>query len=114
MSPSSPYSFHGLQHHLQCVIRFIDFLRKSTQMNLSTESMKSGYENLKAVLPAAPVMSFRCRDIGIDCSFEAQGSTEHELMRKFIDHAEPAHNMQVLSADVIFNVRNAIIKSSFD
>ena len=69
---------------------------------------------MKAVMPEAPGMSFRCKDIGIDCSFEAHGSTEQELMRKFIDHAEPAHNMQVLSADVIFNVRNAIIKSSFD
>jgi predicted small metal-binding protein len=54
--------------------------------------------------------SFMCKDIGIDCPFEAHGSTDHELMRKFIDHAEPAHKMQVLSADVIFKVRNAIRK----
>ena len=65
---------------------------------------------MNAILPERPVMSFRCKDIGMDCPFEVQGSTRHELMRKFIDHAEPAHNMQVLSADVIFNVQNAIIK----
>lgn len=54
--------------------------------------------------------SFMCKDIGIDCPFEAHGSSNHELMRKFIDHAEPAHKMQVLSADVIFKVQNAIRK----
>ncbi len=54
--------------------------------------------------------SFTCKDIGIDCPFEAHGSTNHEVMRKFIDHAEPAHKMQVLSADVIFKVQNAIRK----
>jgi predicted small metal-binding protein len=54
--------------------------------------------------------SFMCKDIGIDCPFEAHGSTENELMRKFIDHAEPAHKMPVLSADVIYKIRNAIKK----
>jgi predicted small metal-binding protein len=48
--------------------------------------------------------SFMCKDIGIDCPFEAHGTTNPELMRKFIDHAEPAHKMHVLSADVIFKV----------
>jgi predicted small metal-binding protein len=54
--------------------------------------------------------SFMCKDIGIDCPFEAHGTTNHELMRKFIDHAEPAHKMHVLSADVIYKVQNAIKK----
>jgi predicted small metal-binding protein len=54
--------------------------------------------------------SLICRDLGIDCPFEAHGSTNPELMRKFIEHAEPAHKMQVLSADVIFKVQNAIKK----
>lgn len=65
---------------------------------------------MNALLLEAPVLSFRCKDIGMDCSFEADGSTAHELMRKFIDHAESAHTMQVLSADIIFNVHKAIIK----
>jgi len=54
--------------------------------------------------------SFTCRDIGIDCPFEAQATTNKELMRKFIDHAESDHKMQVLSADVILKVRNAFKK----
>jgi predicted small metal-binding protein len=54
--------------------------------------------------------SFSCKDIGIDCPFEAHALHDHQLMRKFIDHAESAHNMQVLSADFIFKVKNAIKK----
>jgi predicted small metal-binding protein len=51
-----------------------------------------------------------CKDIGMDCPFEAKGPTNHELMRKFIDHAESAHKMQVLPADIIFKVQMAIRK----
>jgi predicted small metal-binding protein len=51
-----------------------------------------------------------CKDIGMDCPFDAKGTTNHELMRKFIDHAESAHKMHVLPADIIFKVQNAIKK----
>jgi predicted small metal-binding protein len=51
-----------------------------------------------------------CKDIGMDCPFEAKGTTNPELMRKFIDHAESAHKMQVLPADIIFKVQLAIKK----
>ncbi len=54
--------------------------------------------------------SVTCKDIGMDCPFEAKGTTNHELMRKFIDHAESAHKMQVLPADVIFKMQKAIKK----
>jgi predicted small metal-binding protein len=83
-------------------------------MNSSGISVKSENETMNAIMQKAPVMSFYCRDIGMDCSFEAHGSTKHELMRKFIDHAESAHNIQVLPADIILNVHNAIAKNSFD
>ena len=51
-----------------------------------------------------------CKDLGMDCSFEATGTTDNEIMRKFIDHAESAHNMNVLTADVIYRVGKAIKK----
>ena len=51
-----------------------------------------------------------CKDLGIDCSFEAIGTTDNEVMRKFIDHAESAHNMDLLTADVIYRVQKAIKK----
>jgi len=53
---------------------------------------------------------FTCRDIGMDCSFEMKGTTYTEIMKKFVDHAESAHNMSVLTADVIFKVKKAIKK----
>ncbi len=54
--------------------------------------------------------SVSCKDVGLDCSFEAHGTTNQELMRKFIDHAEPAHDMHYLSADIIYRVQKAIKK----
>ncbi len=53
---------------------------------------------------------FTCRDLGMDCSFETTGTTESEIIKKFGDHAGSAHNMPVLTADVIFNVKKAIKK----
>ena len=62
-------------------------------------------EGVKLTVP-----SIMCKDIGMDCPFEAQGTTNNEIMRKFIDHAESAHKMQVLPADIIFKVQHAIKK----
>jgi len=56
------------------------------------------------------MVSFTCRDLGVDCSFETRGMTDSEIMKKFIDHAESAHNMPVLTADVILKVKKAIKK----
>ena len=44
---------------------------------------------------------------GMNCSYEMDESTVHELMKKFINPAKTAYKMQVLSADVIFKVQNA-------
>jgi predicted small metal-binding protein len=49
-----------------------------------------------------------CKDLGYNCSFEATGTTNNEVMRKFIDHVESAHNMDVLTADVIYRVQKSI------
>jgi predicted small metal-binding protein len=46
----------------------------------------------------------------MDCPFETTGTTDTEIMKKFIDHAQSAHNMSVLTADVIFNVKKALKK----
>jgi len=44
----------------------------------------------------------------MDCSFEATGKTDQEIMKQFIDHAESAHKMSVLPADVIYRVQKSI------
>jgi predicted small metal-binding protein len=69
---------------------------------------KITYTNEEMEIRTVP--SVTCKDIGLDCPFEAQGTTNQELMRKFIDHAEPAHNMLYISADIMFRVKNAIKK----
>jgi predicted small metal-binding protein len=74
-------------------------------MDLARIKVKKRKSRRKTQMP-----SLMCKDIGIDCPFEAHGTTNHELMRKFIDHAEPTHKMPVLSADVILKVQNAIKK----
>ena len=56
------------------------------------------------------MVSLSCRDLGMDCSFETSGTTEREIFKKFIDHAESAHDMPVLTADVILKVQNAMKK----
>jgi predicted small metal-binding protein len=84
---------------------------KDTAMDNPGISVRSENKNMNTIVQEAPGMSFHCRDIGMDCSFEAHGSTKPELMRKFIDHAESTHSMQVLAADIILNVYNAITKN---
>jgi predicted small metal-binding protein len=55
-------------------------------------------------------MSLDCRDLGMDRSFEFTGTTEQEIMRKFIVYAENELKMPVLSCDTIFRVQKAIKK----
>ena len=56
------------------------------------------------------MVSFSCRDLGMDCAFETTGTTDSEILKKFSDHAESVHHMPVLTADVIFKVKKAIKK----
>ncbi|MCK9593619.1 MAG: DUF1059 domain-containing protein [Methanoregula sp.] len=56
------------------------------------------------------MVSLMCKDVGMDCTFEVTGTTEREIMRQFIDHAESAHKMSVLPADVIYRVQKSIQK----
>jgi predicted small metal-binding protein len=54
------------------------------------------------------MVSLTCRELGMDCSFEMTGTTNSEIMKRFIDHAQSAHNLPVLTADVLFKVKKAI------
>lgn len=54
--------------------------------------------------------SFKCKDIGMSCSFEATAKTEDELIKKIADHAGKAHSMETIPPDVMSKVRKAIKK----
>lgn len=53
--------------------------------------------------------SFKCRDVGLHCRFEAKAETEEELMEKIKEHARRAHNWEV-SPEVVETVKKAIKK----
>ena len=54
--------------------------------------------------------SFKCKDTGMICSFEATAKTEDELMKKIAEHASKAHNMKTIPADVMSKVKKAMKK----
>ncbi len=50
----------------------------------------------------------RCRDIGMDCKFEARAETEEEILKKAVEHAQAVHNMKEIPREVVEKVRAAI------
>ena len=50
----------------------------------------------------------KCRDVGVECDFEARGATEQEVLKKCTDHARSVHGMQELSADLSAKIKAAI------
>jgi len=56
------------------------------------------------------MVSLNCRDLGMDCSYELNGTNDREIMRKFIAYAETELKMPVLTADTIYRVQMAIKK----
>jgi predicted small metal-binding protein len=50
----------------------------------------------------------RCRDVGVDCDFEARGENEQEIMQKCSEHAKSAHGMQQIPQEMAAKVRTAI------
>ena len=54
--------------------------------------------------------SFKCKDIGMNCNFEATAKSEAELMPKIQEHASKAHNMKTIPPDTMAKVKKAIKK----
>jgi predicted small metal-binding protein len=50
----------------------------------------------------------RCKDVGVDCDFEARADTMDELMMKCAAHAKSAHNMTEIPDDLKEKVVAAI------
>ena len=53
-------------------------------------------------------MVVKCRDVGIDCDFEARGQNAQEVMKKCAEHARQEHGMQEIPAEVAAKVKAAI------
>jgi predicted small metal-binding protein len=52
--------------------------------------------------------SFKCKDIGMECKFEATASTQDELMQKIATHAASAHDMKTVPPETMSAIKKAI------
>jgi len=52
--------------------------------------------------------SFKCRDLGMDCPFEASALTEPDLMKKISEHVKEAHDMKEISGDMMAKIKKVI------
>ena len=49
-----------------------------------------------------------CRDVGVDCDFEATGETEEEILQKAAQHAKEAHGMSEIPEELVEKCKQAI------
>jgi len=54
------------------------------------------------------VKRFACKDIGMQCGFNAEAASEEELMPKIANHARAAHNMAQMDEQTMAKIRAAI------
>jgi predicted small metal-binding protein len=52
-----------------------------------------------------------CRDVGVDCDFQATGETVDDVLRQCADHAKSAHGMEEIPPELAAKVQSAIRES---
>ncbi|MCL4243707.1 MAG: DUF1059 domain-containing protein [Candidatus Dadabacteria bacterium] len=50
----------------------------------------------------------RCREVGVDCDFEAKGDSVEEIMQQAARHAKEAHGMDAIPPELLEKVNKAI------
>jgi predicted small metal-binding protein len=50
----------------------------------------------------------RCREVGVDCDFEAKGNSVEEIMQQAAKHAKEAHGMDTIPPELVEKVQKAI------
>ncbi|HUF36003.1 MAG TPA: DUF1059 domain-containing protein [Gemmatimonadales bacterium] len=50
----------------------------------------------------------RCRDVGMDCEFEARGNSEEEVLQQASAHARSVHQITEMTPELANKVRAAI------
>ena len=50
----------------------------------------------------------RCRDVGMECDFEAHGASEDDVLRQAAAHAQRVHGINEITPDLAQRVRAAI------
>jgi predicted small metal-binding protein len=54
------------------------------------------------------VPSYKCKDIGMDCPYEAKAKTSAELMTMIMAHAKKEHHTKALPHDTMEKIKKAI------
>lgn len=50
----------------------------------------------------------KCRDVGVNCDFEAQGSTVEEILQKAAEHAKGCHTGTKITPELQAKIKAAI------
>jgi predicted small metal-binding protein len=50
----------------------------------------------------------RCRDVGMNCDFEARGNTEEEVLQQASAHARDAHQITEMPPELAAKVKAAV------
>ncbi|GAB4387293.1 MAG: hypothetical protein Kow0025_00050 [Thermodesulfovibrionales bacterium] len=50
----------------------------------------------------------KCKDVGVDCDFEARGATDDEVLKKAAEHARKDHDMKKVTKDYLDSWRKKI------
>jgi predicted small metal-binding protein len=52
--------------------------------------------------------TFRCRDLGLSCEFEAEAKGEHEIMKRVEGHVITVHDMDIERPEVKEQIKKAV------
>ncbi len=55
---------------------------------------------------------FHCKDVGYDCEWHLEGSSEEEMLPLIEQHAAEVHNLTHFKPEAVEHVREAIRKNS--
>ncbi len=50
----------------------------------------------------------KCREVGMDCDFEARGETQQEVLSKAAEHAKKDHGLTEIPAELMAKVQSAV------
>lgn len=50
----------------------------------------------------------RCKELGVDCDFEARGATEQEVLAQCSEHGRAAHGIQEITPELLLLVLAAM------
>jgi predicted small metal-binding protein len=56
----------------------------------------------------AKIYVINCRDAGVDCDFEARGTSLEEVMQLCADHGAQKHNMKAFGPELFIKIRGCV------